>query len=219
MMSRRLLLPAIVLLAAACASSGVDRSSRAASTMQRTTTLVTRSQQQVDATTAALDRLMSSSGTDLKKAFDAYAKQVARSRDVSRDLAEAHKEMIESRDNYFKGWTADAESIQDPELKRIAQERRAALNERAGSLVDAFTGVKQGMDTWLVSLTDIEKFLGNELTDGNVSTLASTAKVGQVKSEGDALKQRLADAERVIADVRMQITPGAMGLQPTTPNP
>lgn len=209
---RFLVLPAVVLMVAACASSGVKRSSRAASTMKRTTEIVSGAQKQVDANNAALDRLLASGGNDLRKSFDAYAKQVSRTRDLADDLTAAHSDMNRSRDDYFKGWAADAASIQDPELKRLALERQARLNERTVALVDAFAGMKDGIDTYRVSLTDVQKFLTNDLTDSGIETLRSTGKVNQVKSDGERLKERLAEAERVLAELRTLIGPGAAGL-------
>ena len=219
MISRRLVLLPLVFLVVSCASSGVDRSSRAATAMKNATELLTKSRAQLDATNSALDRLTASSGKDLRKAFDNYAKQVKKQSDLASELVEARTRAMNRRDEYFEGWTKDAASIQDPELKRLALERRDSMNEAAGALIGSFESVKAALDTYLVSLRDIEKFLGNELTDGNVATLASTGKVAQVKTDSDLLRDRLGEAERVVADVRLRLEPGAMGQQPTTANP
>lgn len=209
---RFLLLSLISLMIAACASTGVKRSSRAASTMQRTTELISSAQKQVDANNASLDRVFSAGGGDLRRSFDSYAKQVSRTKDLADDLSAAHSAMIRSRDDYFRGWASDAASIQDPELKRLALERQARMNERTGALVDAFAGMKDSVDTYRVSLTDVQKFLTNDLTDSGVDTLRSTGKVSQVQSDGQRLKERLAEAERVLAELRTMIGPGAAGL-------
>ena len=219
MISRRLALLPVVLLLVSCASSAVDRSTRAATAMKNATELLTKSRTQLDATNSALDRLTASSGKDLRKAFDNYANQVKKQSDLASELVEARTRAVNRRDEYFEGWTKDAATIQDPELKRLALERRDSMNEAAGSLIGAFESVKAAMDTYLVSLRDIEKFLGNELTDGNVATLASTGKVAQVKTDSDYLRDRLGETERVVADVRLRLEPGAMGQQPTTANP
>ena len=219
MFSRRLAVFPLVFLVVACASSGVDRSSRAATAMKNATDLLTKSRAQLDATNSALDRVTTSSGKDLRKAFDNYAKQVKKQSDLANEIVDARTRAMQRRTEYFEGWTKDASTIQDPELKRLALERRDSMNEAAGALIGAFENMKAAMDTYLISLRDIEKFLGNELTDGNVATLASTGKVAQVKTDSDLLRDRLSEAERVLADVRLRLEPGAMGQQPTTANP
>ena len=209
----RFLLPlTIFFLVAGCASTGVKRSSRAASTMQRTNELVSNARRQVDANNAALDKLFATGGTDLRKAFDAYARQVARTSELGDDLRDAHADMIRSRDEYFRGWAADAASIQDPELKRLALERQSGLNERTSALVDAFAGMKESIATYRVSLTDLQKFLTNDLTETGIETLRSTGKAGQTKSDGERLKERLSEAERVLSELRTMVGPGATGM-------
>jgi uncharacterized coiled-coil DUF342 family protein len=129
---------------------------------------ITKGKTAIDATMKSLSDVAATANTNPRKAFEQYSKDVANldsSADKIRKRAQSMKEQGEA---YFKQWETELTQVNNPDIRKLAEERRAKLQETFQSIRKYTEPLKQQFEPWMSNLKDLEKYLANDLTIAGV---------------------------------------------------
>src|SRR5262245_16474202 len=120
---------------AGCASTadspkqGVKRTEQTADSLGEVRLEVMAAKKQLEATTAALQTLTSQAGGNRRPNFEAYMRELARL-EVQANRAKSRADDLYARaDAYIAKWAEEATKVQNPDLKKQAEERRAKVKQ------------------------------------------------------------------------------------------
>jgi hypothetical protein len=176
---------AVVLIVTVCGCSMTqkEQASMTAGSMQQTNAELMKVADQIDVTLAALNDLAENPQSNLKPQYETFAAAVAglqTQADITKKRAE---EMRAQGAAYFDAWNYDSDAPVSPKVKasydKIAQESAKAR--------DAF-------NPFLVSLADIKKLVGMDITGTGVNLIQ------------DLVKKANAEAQDVKASIQAVLT-------------
>jgi uncharacterized protein YukE len=200
--------PAVILLMfVACATSAPDRAAKAASSLDVMQQNSARARTQIDAVVSSLDTLLDAPADRLRESYDRYARNVKQMNQYADAIRENETDLRNNGNDYLREWQRDAANISDPELRKIAEERRAQIGQSSQSTRATLTSAVGTFETFLRDINDLQKALGNDLTPTGQENVRQTAIVQRIRSEGDRVKAAVRDAEESIERLRSQITP------------
>lgn len=155
---------------------------------------------QLDATGSSLNELTKPGQADVKRALELYTKNVSMIEDMEKDFEKHSSELKESSDNYFEEWGENGSQYDNPEIQRNSDERRAALGETFDKIADNNVGVKEAFRAYVSDLTEIQRFVSNDLTSRGIDSIASISD--QAVRNGDRLKNELISLQEAIEEAR-----------------
>src|SRR5262249_15129834 len=97
---------------------------------------ITQGKVAIDATMKALSDIAASATTDPRKAFERYSKDVANLESTAAKIRKRGAAMQEQGQAYFKHWEEQLAQVQNPDIRALAEQRRAKLQ-------DAFTTIRK----------------------------------------------------------------------------
>ena len=159
----------------------------------------------VDSTLGLLDETTETAATDPRKAFEAFSKSIAR---VESARAKADKRAAAMRaagDAYFDQWEAQLASINNPDIRKLAEERKAKLNEIFSKLPPLLEQAKAGFDPFLSDLRDLRNFLSQDLTVAGVDAAKDIIK--KTREHGDTLQESLDELIAEMNSISAALTP------------
>ena len=151
---------------------------------------------EADATMVALDKIVTTAATDPRKAFKEFDKAVPRIDAAANKAKKRAEDMKEKGQEYFAQWEKDLEAVNNPEIRKLAEERKAKLQAAFSSIKTFMEPARDQFNTWLADLKDLHKYLSNDLTLGGVD--AAKELIAKTKTEGQAVQQSL---DKVIAEL------------------
>jgi hypothetical protein len=116
----------------------------------------------VDVTMAALNGIVAEATVDPRKAFKEFDKSLP---DIDSAAAKARKraeEMKERGKKYFDKWEKDLAEVKDPEIRKLAGERRAKLQATFDNIKTAVEPARDQFNAWLADLKDLHKYLSQD---------------------------------------------------------
>jgi hypothetical protein len=163
----------------------------------------------VDATMTSLGEIATTANTDPRKAFEKYSKDVTKLESAAAAARKRALEMQEQGQAYFKKWEAELAQVNNPEIRALAEQRKAKLQGTFDSIRKYSEPLKTQFAPWMSDLKDLQKYLSNDLTIAGVEM----AKPLFTKStEGGLEVQKLVDA--LVAElntIAATITPAGAG--------
>jgi uncharacterized protein YukE len=190
-----------------CATSAPDRAAKAASSLDVMQQNSVRARTQIDAVVSSLDTLLNAPADRLRESYDRYARNVKKMNEYADAIRENETDLRNNGNTYLSQWQRDASSISDPELRKLAEDRRAEIAQSSHSTRATLTSAVGTFGTFLRDINDVQKALGNDLTPTGQATVKQTAVVQRIQSEGERVKAAIRDAEESIDRLRSQITP------------
>ena len=151
---------------------------------------------QVDATLASLDKVVAQATIDPRKAFKEFEKNVPRIDSAAARAKKRATEMREKGKEYFDQWERELAAVNDPEIRKLAEARKAKLQAAFAKIRVSMEPARDKFNTWLTALKDLQKYLGNDLTIGGID--AAKDLIAKNKSAGLAVQQNL---DKVIAEL------------------
>jgi hypothetical protein len=151
---------------------------------------------EVDATMVALDKVVTSAATDPRKAFKEFDKSVPRLDDAAKTARKRAEDMKARGQAYFKDWEKEMAAVNNPEIRKLAEERKAKLQGTFDSIKGFMEPARDEFSAWLADLKDLQKYLSNDLTIAGVD--AAKELIGKSKTEGQAVQQSM---DKVIAEL------------------
>ena len=197
----------VVLMFVACASSAPDRAAKTASSLDVMQQNSSKARAQVDTVLSSLDTLLEAPADKLREAFDRYDRDVKKMNELADAIRENDRDLRVNGDKYLKQWQRDTSNISDPELRRIAEERREQIASSTAGMRSTLTSAAGGFEGFLRNINDIHKVIGNDLTPTGQASVKQTSVAQTAQSEGERAKNALSEAEQAIDGLRSQITP------------
>jgi hypothetical protein len=151
---------------------------------------------EADGAVAALDKIGATAATDPRKAFKEYDKAVPRVEDAAKKAKKRADDMKARGQAYFEEWRKEMESVSNPEIRKLAEERKAKLQSTFDSIKTFMEPARDEFNTWLSDLKDLQNYLSNDLTVGGID--AAKGLLGKTKTEGRAVQKTL---DNVIAEL------------------
>lgn len=175
------------MLLVGCATSAVDRQEQTVESVADTRKEMIDTRAQIDRTLTSLNTLVNASPTDLRKAYERYARDVeAMRRDAA--VMDKHASAMEKHTgNYLAGWQRAQNEIQNPELRDVTGQRRELLTQSFQRLQVAFREARRDVMPFLNRLEDIRRAVGNDLTAVGIAAVAQTDAVASANAHGAAV--------------------------------
>jgi hypothetical protein len=76
--------------------------------------------------------------------------------------------MKEQGQAYFKQWETELSQVNNPEIRTLAEQRKAELKATFESIRTYSEPLKAQFDPWMSNLKDLDKYLANDLTIAGV---------------------------------------------------
>ncbi len=122
----------------------------------------------IDDTMKALGQIAVSANTDPRKPFEQYSKCVKNLESTAANIRKRAEEMKARGQAYFTQWAQQLAQVQNPEIRKLAEERKTKLQETFQSVRKYTEPLKAQFDPWMSDLKDLQKYLGNDLTIAGV---------------------------------------------------
>lgn len=151
---------------------------------------------EIDDALLALTTLTDDANGNRNEGYAAFTANVERVRGLSRDIDTQSKELTVRSEEYFKKWEADNAQIEDQAIRATSVERRSDLQRRFADVTNAYQDTKRSLQPFVANLSDIARYLGNDLSTTGVGNIAPAA--AKAKSQG-------ADVKRDLVSVRHRL--------------
>jgi Protein of unknown function (DUF2959) len=136
----------------------------------------------IDATLKSLGQIAATANSDPRPAFTQYSKDISNLESAAQKVRSRAQTMRESGDAYFKQWEAEAASVKNPEIRDVAEKRKAKLQEAFKKINARTEPLKAQYEPWMSNLKDLQKLLHNDLTVEGVGAAGSL--IGKSANEG-----------------------------------
>jgi hypothetical protein len=151
---------------------------------------------EVDASMAALGKILTDASQDPRSAYKGFAKSVPRVEAAARKAKKRAEDMQASGRKYFDQWEKEITQVSNPEVQRLAQERKAKLQNTFDSIRVLMEPSRDQFNTWVTDIKDLQKYLGNDLTVAGID--AAKELIDRSISEGQVVQKTL---DRVISEL------------------
>lgn len=151
---------------------------------------------EVDATMTALDKIVTTAATDPRKSFKEFDKAVPRIDDAAKKAKKRGEDIKARGQAYFKDWEKELAGVSNPDIRRLAEERKAKLQTTFDSIRTFMEPARDQFNTWLADLKDLNKYLSSDLTINGID--AAKELISKTKTEGQAVQQSM---DKVIAEL------------------
>lgn len=195
-----------------CASSGVERRQSVVSSLEDTQGYTARSRTQVASTIAALNGLPGKSGDALTAQYRQFVREYQQLESLANDMGSEAAKVRERGDKQLKAWQEEAAALQDPELRRRAETRRAEQAARYDAFAAEAAETERALYALLGDLRDIRRYLDLDLTPQGVAAVRD--KIAEANRHRDPVMQSLARLDEHVTTLAARIQPGGT---PTAP--
>jgi len=130
-------------------------------------------QKAIDATMKSLGAVAATANTNPRKAFEQFSKDVANLEATANKVKKRSQDMREQGAAYFARWQQQLAEVKNPEIQKLAMERKAKLSEAFDSIKKVAEPLKLQFDPWMSDLKDLQKYLSNDLTIAGVDAAKS----------------------------------------------
>src|SRR5215510_8638663 len=149
-----------VAVVAGCASSkGYNQADKTGEAINTVRNDVVNIKTAVDGSMKALDQLEATASTDPRKAYESFAKTVDKVEKAGQTAQKNADEMRQRGAAYFQQWEAQIGSVKNEEIRQLAQQRRAKLQETFGNIKTSAQDAKQSFPPFLDNLKDLRTAL------------------------------------------------------------
>jgi hypothetical protein len=134
----------------------------------------------------AMNNLTFKSQGDLRNQYDAF---VAATKSLNQSLAgldDSVKVLHLKADTYFDDWTNQTATIQNEALRQRSADRKAEVSGRLDEVTASYVALKNSLKPFTADLTDIQTYLGTDLTAGGLATIKDVV----AKTKVDAVPLR-----------------------------
>lgn len=197
---------ALAVLVAGCASSsGYKQADKTGAGIADFRDEVVNVKKAVDGTMALLNQTTETAATDPRKAFNAFAKSVDQVEKSREKAAKRAADVKAAGQAYFKQWETELANIANPDIRALAEQRKAKLNEIFSKVGPLLETAKADFDPFLADLKDLRTFLSQDLTIAGVDAAKDIIK--KTREHGVELQKSLDDLIAEMNSIAAQITP------------
>jgi hypothetical protein len=213
MKNRSIILNLLTLAAVAgfagCATSGYKRADKTGEGIADFREAIVNGQKAIDATMKSLDAVAASAATDPRKAFEHYSKSVANLESAANDARKCSQNVKEQGKSYFAQWQKQLADVKNPDIRALAEQRKAKLQESFDSIKQIAEPLKAQFDPWMSDLKDLQKYLANDLTIAGVD--AAKPLFAKTQAGGRDVQKSMDALVAELNTVTATITPAKAG--------
>ncbi|MFB3820218.1 MAG: peptidoglycan-binding domain-containing protein [Candidatus Methylomirabilales bacterium] len=202
-------------LLSGCATSGIERRADVVSRMEDTRNYVARSRTQLAATLAALNGLPGKSGDALTTQYRLFGQEFERFQSLANDVGRHAASVRERGDKQLNAWQDEAATVQDPELRRRAEARRAEQGARYDAFAREIAETQRTLYAFLTDLRDIRRYLDADLTPEGVANVRD--KIAAANRNETPVMQSLARLDEGLTALAAAVAPGGTPAAATAP--
>jgi predicted nucleic acid-binding Zn-ribbon protein len=159
----------------------------------------------IDATVASLDQIAATATTNPRKAFESYSKNVANLESTAENVRKRGQDMQERGKAYFAQWEKQLAEVKNPEIQRLATERKAKLNEAFDTIRTVAEPLKTKFTPWMSDLKDLQTYLSNDLTVNGID--AAKNLFAKTKTEGMDVQKAMDELVAELNTISATLTP------------
>ena len=164
---------AVCFLAGCGTTSGYKQADKTGAGIAEFRAEVLNGQKAIDATMKSLTAVAASANTNPRQAFEQFSKDVANLDATAGKVRKRAQDMREQGAAYFAQWQKQLAEVKNPEIQKLAMERKAKLSDSFDSIKKVAEPLKAQFDPWLSDLKDLQKYLSNDLTIAGVDAAKS----------------------------------------------
>lgn len=203
---------AVALFTGACATSGYKQADKTGAGIAEFREEITNGKVAVDTTIASLGAVAASANTDPRAAFETFSDDLGDLESTANKIRSRAQSMKEQGAAYFKKWEAELATMTNPEIRALAEQRKAKLQGAFDNIRTHSEPLKAAFDPWLSDLKDLQKYLANDLTVTGVDAakgLFSKAGAGgrEVQKHMDALVAELNTVAAALTPAKVEPKP------------
>ena len=180
---------AVALLAGACASTAGDKGAATGKNITRAADEIRVGMGQLDATLAALTKLVNEPGADLAPQFKEFSKNLDQLEATAKNVREATSAMEANGKAYFAEWDAQIAAIQNEDIRERSAERRQAVEASLSEIKEDYQSARDTFQPLMNDLKDIRTALEADLTMNGLDAVKKTVK--KTNSSAEDLKESL----------------------------
>lgn len=189
---------------AGCSTSRQARSADAVASLRDVRTLLERGQGRVDDLQRATLELQGAPAADLRKTYERFARAAKDLRSIAASTRSQALSMRKRGTAYLSAWEKEVGRIQNADLQGMSRERQALLSQDFGRVQAAMAALETAYVAYEKDLTDLETFLGNDLTRAggdlarpHLKKLADDSAA--VRAASEAARTAVSGLEKVLA--------------------
>jgi hypothetical protein len=200
---------AVVFLTGCGTTSGYKQADKTGAGIAEFRDEIVKGKNAIDATMTSLSGIAASANTDPRKPFEQYAKDVANLESIAVKIRKRSQDMQQQGQAYFKQWEQQMAEVNNPEIRNLAQQRKAKLQETFESIRKYTEPLKAQFDPWMSNLKDLQKYLGNDLTVAGVD--AAKSLFLETQNEGLEVQKSMDGLVAELNTVAAALTPAKAG--------
>ena len=200
-----LVLVAGLALLAGCVSKSYDKGAATSAALQSSADAVAQTSKSLYGVLGAMNNLTFKSQGDLRNQYDTFV-SAAKSLDQSLAGLDASVKMLHLKaDTYFEDWTNQTATIQNPELRSRSAGRKAEVAGRLDEVTASYVALKSSLKPFTTDLTDIQTYLGTDLTAGGLATIKDV--VAKTKVDAVPLRDAIKRLQTSFSSMSAAISP------------
>ena len=167
----RVQLALVCVLAAGCSTSQPERSQRTFTDLQHLSKLLIAGEEQITTLNMALLAISKAKATDVRDVYTAFNFEFQRTQKLAAKVNEQIEDLRGNAEIYFDTWKKQANRLGNADLKSMSLERQRLVQQDFANVMTAVNAMSGLGKPYGADLTDLQTFLGNDLTRAG-STLA-----------------------------------------------
>jgi len=209
-LDKRTTLAVTILALAACLTgcgntSGYKQADKTGASIAQFREEIGKAKLAVDETVKALGQVAVTANTNPRDAFKQYTKSLQNLESTSAKAKKRATDMKAQGQAYFANWEKELEQLNNPDIKKLAAERREKLQTTFESIKTVAEPLKAQFDPWLSDLQDLQKYLSNDLSISGVD--AAKPLFAKTQAEGMEVQKSMDDLVAELNTVAATLTP------------
>ena len=197
------------LLAGCGTTSGYKQADKTGAGISEFRTEIVNAKKAIDQTVQALNQVAVSANTDPRKPFEQFTKSLSKLESVAEKARKRGEQMKAQGKAYFDQWEKQLAEVNNPEIRRLADEQKTKLRATFASIKKYSEPLKAQFEPWLSDLKDLQKYLSNDLSVSGVAAakdlFAKTQAEGvEVQKSMDALVGELNTVAATVTPAKVQ---------------
>jgi chromosome segregation ATPase len=194
-----------VVVLSGCATAGYKHADKTGAGIAEFRDEIVNGKNAIDATMKSLGEIATTATTDPRKAFEQYSKDVSNLESTTEKIRKRAQSMQEKGQAYFAQWEKELTEVNNPEIRSLAEQRKAKLQTTFESIRKYSEPLKAQFEPWMSDLKDLQKYLSNDLTIAGVD--AAKGLFGKTSTGGAEVQKSMDALVAELNTIAATITP------------